>query len=395
MPTRSDAEIVAPVAGKPAPIFANFATAAPSLALIVWAFRASPDWFDSHVLQNHCPREPSTLTLETAARWMAVAIALVLATVIRSAFARWSARPRGPTFWRTTASAVGAAALALVACDVFFRIKESRLRLEDEPGLPPMRLDETGNFVPVPLHTKDSDVEGRMINYAIDAQGNRAAKTTDPTDFDAPTILFTGESVAMGWGVAFEHSYPAIVERALGIRAVNLAVTGFAIDQAHRRLEEMLPKFAHPVGVVTLVMATELERTVSDRRARLALVDGRLELVPPSSFWLLTSPLRKFVPYHSDEAVPLSRAILRATGELARARGARPLFVFTNFGPPCLSEPGRASGLERALFAGLDPDTHIHVDIAPALMIGPPKEVHPNENGHLAIGQAIADAFRR
>jgi hypothetical protein len=60
-----------------------------------------------------------------------------------------------------------------------------------------------------------------------------------------------------------------------------------------------------------------------------------------------------------------------------------------------LSEPGRASDLERALSAGLDPDTHIHVDIAPALMIGPPKEVHPNENGHIAIAQAIADAFRR
>jgi hypothetical protein len=118
VPTRSDAEIVAPVAGKSAPIFANFATAAPSLALIVWAFRASPDWFDSHVLQNYCPLEPSTLTLETAARWTAVAIALVLATVVRSAFARWSARPRGPMFWRTTASAVGAAVLALALCDV-------------------------------------------------------------------------------------------------------------------------------------------------------------------------------------------------------------------------------------------------------------------------------------
>jgi hypothetical protein len=148
------------------------------------------------------------------------------------------------------------------------------------------------------------------------------------------------------------------------------------------------------VAVVTIVLPTQLERTVSDGRQRLALRDGRLELVAPSSSWLLTSPLRRLVPHHSDEALSLTHSILTATLELARTRGARALFVFTDFGAPCLPDQDGTSRLERRLFSDLG-DAYTKVEIPPALMIRYPNEVHPNERGHEAIAQAVVRALQR
>jgi hypothetical protein len=257
-----------------------------------------------------------------------------------------------------------------------------------------MRTDETGNYVPMPSLAKQGEVGGRMIRYEIDADGNRAASTTRAADRRAPTILFTGESITHGFGVAYEHSYPFLVGRAMGVQAVNVSVTGFSSDQAYLRLREALPKFERPLAAVTLVLPEQLERNVSDRRQRLSLdQQGRLELLPLSSSPFRTSPLWMLLPYHSDEAIALTRAILLATERVARARGARSLFVLTNFGPPCLAGEGGVSELEHTLFSGLDV-AHLRVDITPSLMIKPPNEVHPNEKGHEAIAAAIVGALR-
>jgi len=256
-----------------------------------------------------------------------------------------------------------------------------------------MRVDETGNYVPIPSRVKDFAVQGRSVRYEIDAEGNRAASVRNASDPRAATLLFTGESITLGWGVAYEESYPALVGRDLGVQSVNLAVTGFSSDQAFLRLREALPRFALPVALVTIVLPVQLERNVSDARQRLAIRDGRLELVARSTSWFLTSPLGKLVPYHSDEAIALTRAILRATDELARGRGARAVFVLTDFGAPCLPEDDGQSRLERRLFSGLGV-TYTRVEIPPPLAIGYPNEVHPNVRGHRAIADAIVRMLR-
>jgi lysophospholipase L1-like esterase len=375
-------------------LFVNAISLSLAALLILWAVRSDPDWFDRHVLPNYCPRATSTLVFEACARWGAALLALFVALVLRPKIATWAAGPRGPGARRMAAPIAGAALLALALCDLFLRVKEKRPRLEDDAGLPPMRIDATGNYVPIPSRVKEFEVQGRNIHYEIDADGNRARATRDVADLDAPTILFTGESITQGWGVAYEQTYPNLVGRALGVQTVNLAVTGFSSDQAFLRLREALPKFVRPLAVVTIVLPTQLERTVSDGRRRLALRDGRLELVPPSSSWLLTSPLRKLVPYHSDEALSLTHSILTATLELARTRGARALFVFTDFGAPCLPDQRGTSRLERRLFSDLG-DAYTRVEIPPALMIRYPNEVHPNEEGHDAIARAVVRALQK
>jgi len=373
--------------------FLHALAAAPGAALLAWAFRSSALWFDRHVLPNYCPCAGSTLALESLARWGATFAGIAWILFFRAWIVSWLARRPGGDARRLAARITAAVVVALVVCDVSLRIKEGRHRLEDEPGLPPMRLDETGNYVPIPSRSKESNVEGRYIRYEIDADGNRSASLRDSVDHVAPTILFTGESIALGWGVDYEESYAPRVGRALGVQAVNLAVTGFANDQAYLRLREALPRFAHPLALVTLVVPVQLARNVDDRRARLALRDGRLELAPASTSPLFTSPLRKLVPYHSDETLALALAIFRATNDLARTRGARALFVMTNFGPPCLVDESGASRLERTLFSGLDAP-HVRVDLVPAWMIGFPNEVHPSERGHQAIADAILSALK-
>jgi hypothetical protein len=369
----------------------NLLSIATAAALALWAVGSNPAWFERHVLPNHCPCARTTIVYETLARFAAVALGLALVVWIRPRLARRF--ERGRRAGSLTVGCIAAVALALVVCDLFLRRQQARRRLEDEPGLPPMRADITGNYVPIPSSVKDSEVAGRPIRYAIDAHGNRVAALDQVEDPDAPTILFVGESIAQGWGVAYEDSYATLVGRALGVKSVNLSVTGFSNDQAYLRLRDELPRFTHPVAVVSIVVPAQLERNVNDARQRLALVDGRLGVVPASKSVLLTSPLRKLVPYHSDEALPLTRAILRETTELVRRRGARMLFVFTNFGPPCLVDERGASPLEGELFRETGAG-HIRIDITPPLMIAYPKEVHPNEKGHLAIASAVVEALR-
>jgi hypothetical protein len=369
------------------------AALAAGTTMVVWAFRSDGAWFDRHVLVDYCPLATSTLALETLARWAAGGLGIALALVVRPRLARFASRAPARS-WRMGARIASAALLALVLCDLYLRHRESARRLEHEPGLPPMRVDETGNFVPIPSSAREWDVEGRLVRYETDAAGNRTASAAPAVDSRAPTVVFTGESIALGWGVPYERAFPFLVGRALGVQAVDVAVTGFAFDQAYLRAKEMLARFDAPVALVTIVLPAQLERTVDPKRQRLALGDdGRLEIVPRSRSPLATSPLRKLLPFHTDEAIPLARAIFRATDELARSRGARALFVFTNFGAPCVPEPDGVSRLERDLFFGLDV-AHTRVEVPPASMIRPPREVHPNEMGHEALADAVVAALR-
>jgi lysophospholipase L1-like esterase len=357
------------------------------IGLVVGALRSNPAWFDRHVLENYCPCAPSTLAYETVLRIVLGIFGLVLVAV-PPRLVKWMAARRriGPS--RMAVSIGTAVLLALVATDVVLRFTHRPHPLGREPGLPPMRMDAVGNLIPLPSTRKDSAIRTRTVHYEIDADGNRAARFDQTVNPLAPTILFAGESVGIGWGVAYEQTYPALVAAALGVQAVNLAVTGFASDQAYLRTKDMLPKFAHPVALVTLVLPVQLPRNVNARRQRLALQGDALVSMAPSTSLFATSPLLNLLPYHSDEAIRVTRAVLRATVDLARARNADAVFVFTNFGPACLSDEHGTSRLERSLFDGLGAP-HVRVNIPPEWTIAYPSEVHPNEKGHEAIAQAV------
>jgi len=88
--------------------------------------------------------------------------------------------------------------LALALCgSLFFRFKQTRRRLEDDAGFPDEHRRD-GNYVPIPSRVKESEVQGRNIRYEIDADETRR-DAREVAELDARTILFAGESIALGW----------------------------------------------------------------------------------------------------------------------------------------------------------------------------------------------------
>ena len=155
-----------------------------------------------------------------------------------------------------------------------------------------------------------------------------------PVDPSRPAVVFTGESVVFGEGLTWDESVPGQVEAGLATPAAVLAVHGFGNDQAYLRLEAELPRFEHPVAVVTLFTTTLFGRNLDHRRPHLGPGLAWQAGVPE---WRLQTLARLIVPYHSDavidEGVEVTREVLRATARLARAHGAAPLVIVPQFGP--------------------------------------------------------------
>src|SRR5206468_425349 len=169
---------------------------------------------------------------------------------------------------------------------------------------------------------------GRRIAYTFDRNGYRVASAAATTDFDAPTIIFTGESIMVGHQLAWAETIAAQTSAMLGLQSANIAVSGFGTDQAYLRLAAELPRFRHPVAVVLLFAPSIFDRNLDDDRPHLG--PGLLWL-PPERHWRLTTLISRFLGYRSTDAiereVAVTREVLTATARLARSRGAVPLIV--------------------------------------------------------------------
>jgi hypothetical protein len=272
------------------------------------------------------------------------------------------------------------------------RLAVGRQARAGEAGPPMTRVDPRLGWAYLPGRTTWVEAGGRRVSYAIDAAGDRAGAPDDLPDPDRPTILFAGESIAFGYGLAFEETFPFLVGRDLGVQAVNLAVVGYGSDQAHLRVLDALERYRRPVAVVTLFLPGQVRRNVDVWRPRLALrPDGALALVPPSSGPRLARLLQQ-LPYHGDEALRVTAAILRATADAARSRGAFPLFVVTNYGAACLRDADEEPWVVEELFSrqGL-PFVRVDLetgDVLPGLL-----ERHPAPRGSAKIAAAVEGAL--
>jgi hypothetical protein len=261
-------------------------------------------------------------------------------------------------------------------------------RLEWILGVPDAR---TG-WAFVPNRTMDLPRRGnqRPARYAIDAHGDRAPSQDWVEDPQAPTILITGESTAVGHGLQWPETFAAQLAEKLRVQVVNVAEGGYGSDQAHLRAVDALPRFAHPLAVVTLVLPVQLHRNIQDDRPRLVVRNGALVLEPASrSPFRLRQVFVDEIPYLSEAklqgSLKLTRAILHATADVARARGARSLFVVPSLGPP---RPTDAHAEAFVVHALLDDLPHVIVDIDPSHLI--PWDGHPDAAGAGQIADAIA-----
>jgi hypothetical protein len=375
---------------------ARLAISVAGAALVLWAATADAHWAERHVLPGYCATSvPEDLALP-GLRGAAAALGVVAVLLLAPAVGR---RLRGATLRWPFAGFAGVAvavAASLGTGELIMRRLHERIAVgaqaRAEGGAPMTRVDPRLGWAYLPGRTTWAEVGGRRVSYAIDAEGDRAASPDRLPDPDRPTILFAGESIAFGYGLAFEETFPFLVGRDLGVQAVNLAVVGYGSDQAHLRVLDALERVRRPLAVVTLFVPGQIRRNVDVWRPRLALrPDGGIAPVPPSSGPRLARLLEQ-LPYHGDDALRVTAAILRATAEAARSRGALPLFVVTNYGPACLRERDEEPWIVEELFVR-QALPFVRVDLEAGDLLPGLLERHPGPRGSARIAAAVEGAL--
>jgi hypothetical protein len=154
------------------------------------------------------------------------------------------------------------------------------------------------------------------------------------------------------------------------------------------RLQTELPRFRRPLAVVSLFMTALFGRNLDDDRPHLG---AGLVWLPAEQHGRLWSLAKLLVPYRRDDTVErgvaMTRSVLAATVNLARARGATPLIVVPHFGVEAEAE----RRLRRLILdeTGM-PYVWTPIDEAWRL----PWDRHPNARAAEAIATAVAGRLR-
>jgi hypothetical protein len=353
-------------------------------AFLACAIVANQRFLDRHFVPSFFLPRHWYVVLERLGRLAMATIGACLLTVVRARAGRFA--------FRTPARALHiiiATVLALGASNLMLRRVHLRpaewLSAKDEPR---RRPDARLGWTWVPGRVGHKRIGGRVIDYAIDAGGYRVNRLDEPVDPEQLTILFIGESVMFGEGLSYEESIPTQVGAMMRIQTANLAVHGYGNDQAYLKLQAALPAFRRPLAVVSLFMTALFGRNLDQDRPHLG----------PGLIWLpaqqrprLASLAKLLVPYRADETVDrgimVTRDVLRATSELARAHGATPLLLVLQFGH---EEPPEQVLRRRILDDAGIPYVLVELDSSWRL----PWDRHPNARAARAIATAITSELR-
>src|SRR3984893_3233361 len=342
------------------------------IALVVCAFAADNRWIDRHFLPSFVVSRRVYVLAASLARAVTAALGLAVGLLGRPRIAHLVTRLPAGRLIADAARILLAITLALGTSELVLR-RTFGHAAEERPGdeEPLRRRDSRLGWVCVPPRTGHERIGSRVVEYTFDAEGYRVRRANEPVDPERPTVVFTGESVMAGYGLNGDESVPAQVEALLGTQSANLAVNGFATDQAYLRLLAELPRFRRPVAVVSLFMPTLFDRNLEDDRPHLG---PGLAWLPGVYHWRLAAVRDMVFPYRSSEAIErgisVSREVLGASVDLARARGAVPLILVPEFMPEdpteqmlrrrILDEPGLPY-----VWVRLDPSWHLPGDSHP------------------------------
>jgi nucleotide-binding universal stress UspA family protein len=363
-------------------------------ALLVAARVLDRRWLERHVLLPwYYPWAPAWVSDTRIAAAVCGLVLLAFAWPLGRGVARSSLAG-----WLRISLAV---VLSLGASEVVLRLQEHgtaywrSLKLEFRFG----RQDPRFGWVLLPSRTTVLGPKERSIAYAIDAWGDRAASDVGAPDPELPSLVVSGESIAVGHGVPYEQTFAAHMGKDLGLQVVNVACGGYGSDQAFLRLDDALERLKQPVAAVTTFVPVMLSRNVQDYRARLVLRDGALALVAPARRFFAGLRLRDLfvneLPYMSEvdlrESMQLTAAVLRETARTARAHGAEPLFAIFSVGGERTLEDHAEASIVRALFVEQRLPFAI-IDVHPAELIA--GDGHPGAEAHRRIAQVLDGALR-
>jgi hypothetical protein len=290
---------------------------------------------------------------------------------------------------RGTLRLLFAVVLALGVGELILRVHPPHPHDADPLGLEPRRESDVWlGWTFVPARSVVAQEAGRRVSYSFDTAGHRVSAPGVAVDVEQPTVLFTGESIIAGFGLAWEETIPARVGALLRTQSANLAVSDYSNDQSYLRLAAELPRFRRPVAVVTLFMPRLFDRNLLNNRPHLGT---GLVWQPPDQQWRLTALLCWLIPYRSsaviEQGITRTRAGLTAFVDLARARGAEPLIVVPQFGHESATE----EMLRRRILdeAGLP---YVHVKLDPSRHL--PGDLHPDPRAAQVIATAIVERLQ-
>jgi hypothetical protein len=311
-------------------------------AVLAWAWHADLRYCERHFCAECFAYDSYQLHAAHAWRVGGALVGLVLLFVVRPLSGRWAGRrPVGQSL-----AAVGrivlALVLAIVASEIGLRVlhlprpRDKSHTIEVAIGEPNPRY---GWLFTASKTTVLPHAGGRHVEYAVNAEHNRAPSVDANPDHTKPSILFVGESLTAGHGLPWEETYPALVGDALGLQVVNLAVHGYGFDQQFLRLYDALPTFEHPVAIVTIYLPLMIDRASEETHPHLEFV-GHEPVVEPLDGFLHHSALVRAWwlarPYRTDHPLELAAQIFRETDRLAGERGAKAIFLAPNqnYGSP-------------------------------------------------------------
>jgi hypothetical protein len=358
--------------------------ASAGFALVVCALATTQDWLDRHFLPSFFLPRRWYVLIETGVRIGLAIVGLLLALVLRRPIARLATAGPGRAI-----PVVIAALLAIGAGELVLRTASLRphgwLIADEEPR---RRPDPRLGWTLVPDRVGQNRIGGRPVDYAIDPAGYRVRRLDQPVDPARPTLLFTGESVMFGEGLAWDDSIPAKVGEMLGIQPANLAVHGYGSDQAYLRLQRELPRFRQPTAVISLFMPALFGRNLDQDRPHLG---PDLTWMPPEPSSRVLSLAKLLVPFRRertvDRGVTMTRAVLHATIDLSQSRNATPIILVPQLGP---EDELEASLRRRVLDDAQIP--YVFVPIGGDWRL--PGDVHPNARAARQIAEAIAARLR-
>lgn len=353
--------------------------------LIALAWLLDRGWFDRHVLPNIFVPRQTQWRLACAARLCLAAAGLVLALVAK----RLAVASDPLRVLRGAGLVLAATVAGLLTAELALRLVPWTPFQAWQITREPRRMaDPALGWRHLPRHSGRDRVGGRWIDYAFDDRGYRVARPGERIDPAAPSVLFIGESIMLGFGLAWSESIPGRVQRASGEQSANLAVTGYSTDQAVMRLRQELPRFAHPTAVVAIYLPGLLDRDINTDRPHL---DTRLVWRPPQIGSRIGALLRHALSLRSESeiggGVDRSAAFLRAGRDLARSRCARFLVLSPSFPP---EDPMETAIRDKVMSAaGVTP---IVLPLAPSWRI--PGDLHPDARAAQAMAGAIIAHLR-
>lgn len=353
------------------------------------ALAADQDWFDRHFLPVFFLSRDTYVLGERLFRISVAAAGLALLIFVRPVCAS-VARIPSRIFLAQVMRILLAIVLSLTVAELVMRRTFAQAVAEGPPAEEPLRQPNARlGWTFVPSRSGHAFVGGREIAYTVDPHGYRVRGSDLPIDFRRPSIIFTGESIMAGFGLNWDETIPARVESFTKIQSVDIAVFGYANDQAYLRLKSELPRFQEPVAVVSLFIPSLFVRNLDDDRPHLG---PHLSWQPGVSRWRLQALIDFLVPYHSvaaiERGIEATRATLLATAALARARNAKALVIVPQFGPE-----GPIERMIRHRVLDEPSISYVQVLLPPTWRIK--GDLHPDPRADRAIAVAIADRLQQ